>query len=248
MFKIVEWAERYEVSIKGREPKAGEELRAGPLAYVRLKVFGHKQGAGYRRMKSLAGDRTMEVFGVFCKLLEISGNQPRERRGGLFNEKDAPATIEDLAFILDIPTNQAENSVSVLLQANWLADSDSPSHTPPNTTQHNITQLKDTEISGKIRKTPTFPQNKQSISPTFEEVKNECFKQGLSDAEAELLHAHYEEVGWVTGLQNPVLNLSACVTKWRLRKPEFEAKKPQNKTEIEQKRKEEIIKNAFGGQ
>jgi hypothetical protein len=141
MFKITDWDKRYEVSIKGREPKEGEELRAGPLQYIRLKVYGHKQGAGFRKLKRAAGQKTMEVFGIFCKLLEISGDQSRGKRGDLLNEKDQPATIQDLAFIIDVPEKQIENALKILTSKNvgWLIT---------NTTQPT------NQESGKLPETP----------------------------------------------------------------------------------------------
>ncbi len=160
MFTINEWRERYEVSLKGREPKEGEELRAGPLSYIRLKVYGHRQGAGYRRLQQVCSGRFMEVFGVFCKFLEISGNQPREKRGSLLNEKDEPATISDLAFILGVADEQASFAVESLCQLGWVKD-DNPSEAfkkQLNITQHN--GAKSPEISGKIRETAIQAQQR----------------------------------------------------------------------------------------
>lgn len=153
MLSINEWRERYEVSLKGREPKDGEELRAGPLAYVRLKVYGHRQGTGYRRLQQLCGERFMEVFGIFCKLLEISGDQVRDFRGKLLNENDQEATIDDLAFIIGIPGEQVAFALDKLCVSGWvLNDSAALNSTKPNSTQLNLTQHKGTEISGKTRK------------------------------------------------------------------------------------------------
>jgi len=151
-YKIAEWNQRYEVSIKGREPKDGEELRAGPLSYVRLKVYGHRQGAGYRRLQQAAGDRFMEVFGIFCKLLEISGNQTREHRGKLLNERDGAASIEDIAFLLGIPVEQVDFATVKLCDVGWLISNNNTQLNPikPNSTQH-----KGTENSGKFRNVPS---------------------------------------------------------------------------------------------
>lgn len=155
MFKITEWNERYEVSSKGREPKAGDDLRAGPLQYIRLKVYGHSQGTGYRRMQMAAGTKSMEVFGIFCKFLEISGNQPKGKRGVLLNENDDPASIEDLAFILNVPEKQIENAITVLSSKNvgWLTS----------TTQLNTTQpIQPTnQESGLFPESPENPDEKQ---------------------------------------------------------------------------------------
>jgi len=160
-YQVNEWIQRYEVSIKGREPKNGEELRAGPLSYVRLKVYGHRQGAGYRRLQLVAGNRLMEVFGIFCKLLEISGNQTRERRGKLLNEKDEPATIDDIAFILGISAEQVKFAIDKLCEVGWIISPNpeisgkSGTLLELNSTKLNSTQLKEpakTETSGNFRK------------------------------------------------------------------------------------------------
>jgi hypothetical protein len=114
VLKIAEWNERYEVSLKGSLPRRGDELRAGPLQYIRLKVHGHSNGVGFRRLKEIAGPTAMEVFGIFCKFLELAGNHRRELRGRLLNEKGKPATVKELAFILDIPIEQVENAIETL--------------------------------------------------------------------------------------------------------------------------------------
>jgi len=150
-YRIAEWTQRYEVSIKGREPKNGEELRAGPLSYVRLKVYGHRQGAGYRRLQLASGDRFMEVFGIFCKLLEISGNQTRDHRGKLLNERDEPATIGDIAFLLGIPDEQVDFAIAKLCEVGWLIkpipeiSGESGTLNKHNITKHNPTQHNSTK-------------------------------------------------------------------------------------------------------
>ena len=146
VIEIVEWLERYDVSINGREPKPGDELRAGTLQFVRLKVYGHTQSTGFRRLKSVAGDRTMEVFGYFCKFLEIAANQKRGKRGFLLNEKNQPATAEDLAFILDVPLEQVENALRVLSDEKvaWITYNNS---TQLNSTPHNPRDANFSEMS-----------------------------------------------------------------------------------------------------
>lgn len=155
MYSIAEWQTRYEVSIKGREPKDGEQLRVGPLLYVRLRVHGHQQGLGYRKLQVISGKRFMEVFGIFCKFLEISGNQIRERRGNLLNEKDEPATAEDLAFIISCSLKQTEAALSDLCKLGWLINS-----IKPNITQHNTTQA-----SRNFPENPEKPPNPHSLTP-----------------------------------------------------------------------------------
>ena len=65
-YRISEWIERYEVGYKGEAAKPGQQLRAGKLAFVRLKVHGHSMGAGFRRLKKITGcEKVYEVFGYF---------------------------------------------------------------------------------------------------------------------------------------------------------------------------------------
>jgi hypothetical protein len=225
MYRINEWRERYEVSIKGREPKDGEELRAGPLSYIRLKVFGHRQGTGMRRLAQICGkDRVMEVFGIFCKFLEISGNQERDLRGNLLNERDEPATIEDLAFILDIPQGQIEFALCALSDAGWITADELSPQTPLNTTKHNSTQLKGTEISGNFRKS-----TQTTNSFTLKEIKDVAFTIGVPDDKAEAFYHHYNGQGWVFGNGLPIADLSSALVKWRNNQYRFEGKNGEGK-------------------
>jgi hypothetical protein len=101
--------------MKGREAKPGDTLQAGPLKYIRVKVRGRSQGVGYRKLKQLVGpEHVAGIIGIFTKFLEIAGDQPRELRGQLLNEKDKPASIQDLAFILDIPEGQIAMAIKAL--------------------------------------------------------------------------------------------------------------------------------------
>jgi len=124
MYKITDW-QRYEVNSKGQAAKEGQELRAGPLRFIRLKVHGHSQSNGYRKLLEIAGDKAMEVFGIFCKFLEIAGDSAESQRGILRKERDGePATNEDLSFLLSTPVSQIENAVKVLSdnKLNWITE------------------------------------------------------------------------------------------------------------------------------
>ena len=115
LITIANWVARYEVSSKGREAKPGDDLQISPLKYIRQKVRGRSQGVGYRKLRQLVGpDHIMTVIGIFGKLLEIAGERPRELRGQLLNENDKPASIQDLAFILDVPESQIAMAIDAL--------------------------------------------------------------------------------------------------------------------------------------
>lgn len=126
MFKIAEWDERYEVNSKGDifQPGSGQKLRSKPLDYIRSKVHGRSLGAGMRKLAALAGDRAMEVFGIFHKLLEIAGDAGNSRRGMLLMSDDAsdPASRSDLAFLLNISQEQIDNALTVLCRLRWILE------------------------------------------------------------------------------------------------------------------------------
>lgn len=60
------------------------------------------------------------------------------------------------------------------------------------------------------------PISPLSIQPTIEQVKDECFKQGMTDQDGERIHAHYNKKGWVDGAGQPLTDLTSTVTAWRL--------------------------------
>ncbi len=127
MYKITQWDSRYEVNRSGDvfRPGSKQRLRSTPLNYVRSKVHGRQLGAGMRRLKAAAGDRTMEVFGIFHKFLEIAADAGKGQRGCLLNSDslDDPATASNLAFILNTPQTQIDNALTVLLGIGWLSES-----------------------------------------------------------------------------------------------------------------------------
>ena len=124
MYNITDWLKRYEVNYRGEALKEGEKVRSTPLRYIRLKVNGYKQGTGFRRLKQKAKGKTMEVFGIFCKLLELSADQNFETRGQLLSEKGTPADAKDLSFIFDIPESQISNALNILSSPDvgWITD------------------------------------------------------------------------------------------------------------------------------
>lgn len=160
MYNITEWHQRYEVSISGSEAKSGDKLRVGPLRYIRLKVHGYQQGTGMRKLRRLAGNRTMEVFGIFCKFLELSGDLCKSDRGQLLNEDGNSATAKDLAFILDVPEEQIEHAILMLLDkdVHWLTE------TKQNTTQHNSTH---TETQGSEKLPEVYRNLQNGAEPTL---------------------------------------------------------------------------------
>ena len=132
MLQITEWRERYEVTDKGHVPKESDLLRAGPLRFIRSQVHGYSLGNGFRKLQIIAGDKKMEVFGIFQKLLELAGSSrilpdsPDFSRRGILRvtPNGEPASIDDLAFLLDIQVEQVAHAVKVLTdkRLRWLQE------------------------------------------------------------------------------------------------------------------------------
>jgi len=124
-FQIAEWNQRYEVSKKGAPATDGDELRAGPLAYIRSAVHGRQMSLGFRKLQKFSGKSNLyRNFGIFQKFLEIAGDiKIPLRNGTLYNEQDKPATIEDLCFILDLPKSTLIPAIQALIKAGWMIDS-----------------------------------------------------------------------------------------------------------------------------
>lgn len=174
MYVITEWFERYEVNDKGQPARAGDKLRKGSLDYVRSKVHGRSQGAGFAAMQCLAGLRAYEVFGLFQKFLEIQGAENADlRQGPLLNARGQPATCDDLAFICRFPRKRVAFALQVLCHPDvrWMQNSQPDptfqefqefqekkgipglARARGNTTQHNTTQHKEEEVKEEERTT-----------------------------------------------------------------------------------------------
>jgi len=158
MFVITEWIERYEVSKKGAPAIDGDDLRVGPLAYIRSAVHGRQMSLGFRKLQKYSGKSNVyRNFGIFQKFLEIAGDiKIPLRNGTLYNEQDKPATLEDLCFMLDLPKQSLISAIQALIKAGWMYDSENSQNLPKipensgtlqelNSTQLNSTQDKEKE-------------------------------------------------------------------------------------------------------
>jgi len=154
--RIADWDARYEVNDSNRKWKPGDKKRKGPLEYVRSVCRGRDQGLEYRYMLAVAGDLAPAVLGVFTKLLEIAGGEPRDRRDGVVrNQHGEPASLEDLAFIMDIEVQIVAYSIKVLCDARigWLEEVPESCGTPRESLESPAAP-ENPGNPGKPRKTP----------------------------------------------------------------------------------------------
>jgi hypothetical protein len=117
-FRINDWTRRYEVNEKGRAAEPGEKVRSEALKFTRLKNYGLDVGPAYRRMIAKAEKfglgMGMATFGIFCKLLEIAGDQRAEFRGWILDEKQNPLDADDLAELILVDGDVAGRALEVL--------------------------------------------------------------------------------------------------------------------------------------
>jgi len=124
-YRITDWDKNYEVTKDGKPAtEKSKNIRKTSLSYVRLAVQGHNPSMSYREMLQKAAGKGMMVFGVFCKLLELAGNQPREYRGWLLDTKGRPLTVERIAFALCCDTSDIDFALQVLTDKDigWVSE------------------------------------------------------------------------------------------------------------------------------
>ncbi len=128
-WQIKNWYKHYEVNDKNRPARNGDVLRVSALEYIRLKSYGRKQSIAYRRLLDAAGHtKAPEVYGIFCKFLEIAGDCRGDSRGILRNEHDDPANMDDLSYITGFTPKSISNAIEVLTSptVRWLESLDYP--------------------------------------------------------------------------------------------------------------------------
>lgn len=186
MFVITEWFERYEVNASGASAKPDDKLRATRLPYIRSKNHGRAMSPGFKRLRSVAGDRVYEVFGLFQKFLEIAGDEPAGLRGVLRNHRKQPANVDNLAFYLEVDSEKIEFAMRCLTHkdVSWMSEIDDPPEIPgksgdpipeipgtfieessrveSNTVQYNTVQ-NSTEQSKRVEDEISTDQSKESL-------------------------------------------------------------------------------------
>ena len=112
MFSIVDYEIRY-----SPYDKSGGALKNAD--WVKLPAKPRGEGLG----ELLEYKRGLEVFAIWCLLLEKTTNEKPENRGKLLNHKEQPATIEEITkgISLKNKTKLVEYALTVLLQMNWVS-------------------------------------------------------------------------------------------------------------------------------
>ena len=132
-FRIVNWW-KFEMLKNGKlattKTKMGS-LRIKPLVYVRFPVHGHTLSSDYRRMIKRAGPELAAACDGFYKMLVgLAGNQVREYRGWVLDDRQRPLDPGQVAELLCLSESKVRQIFEILLdpEVNFVEFLDFPEH------------------------------------------------------------------------------------------------------------------------
>lgn len=113
---------RYEV-LKNGNPAAEKtrmaSLRIKPLIYVRFPVHGHTLSSDYRRMIKRAGPELAAACdGLYKMLVGLAGNQVREYRGWVMDDRQQPLEPGQIAELLCLSKEKVAQILEILTDYN----------------------------------------------------------------------------------------------------------------------------------
>ena len=124
-YRIVDWW-KFELLKNGRLAAANTKmvsLRIKPLLYVRFPVHGHTLSADYRRMVKRAGSEMAAACdGVYKMLVGLAGNQVREYRGWVLDDRQRPLDSGQVAELLCLSEKKTNQIFEILRdrEVNWI--------------------------------------------------------------------------------------------------------------------------------
>jgi hypothetical protein len=115
-YAVADWDTLFEVDYKGREWGEGRAFRRGRLRFIRFDITNGRFAGKVKMIHRIAGPDEPYVLGILMKLLELVGTQERRlrERGLIRYRDDSPATVEQLAELLDLPTDRLGMALEVL--------------------------------------------------------------------------------------------------------------------------------------
>ena len=116
-YRIVDWW-RFELLKNGKLATAKTKMgaiRIKPLVYVRFPVHGHTLTADYRRMVRLAGpEMAAACDGLYKMLIGLAGNQVREYRGWILDDRQWPLDPGQIAELLCLSEEKTSRIFEIL--------------------------------------------------------------------------------------------------------------------------------------
>lgn len=165
-YSIREWRERYEVSDKGHPARQDDNLRRGPLEYIRAPVHGKNWSQSYREFNRILGADAPAAYGLFCKLRELQAENPSQFRDCIRDHKGREMGAAEIAGVLGWPEKQVAKLLEVLSseEVGWVACVRDPDqdHNHNNTTQASRKLPENPGSSGNSRQ-----KRESEYSPEF---------------------------------------------------------------------------------
>ena len=210
MFSIADYDKRYKPT-----NKSGGELKNAD--YVKLPV--KPKGDGLQTL--LAHERGLEVFGIWCLLLEKTTDQKPEHRWKLSNFRDEAASIEEISQSISLKGQESlvEYAITLLVSMGWVLSTDGAEISSEEFRNRGHKLSKD-----KIREGKGSEPAELCSAFSLEQFVDRGVIAGLTEAEAEACYHHYSEQGWQFGNKIPITSVSAAVGRWRRNRPKFAEK------------------------
>ncbi len=123
-FAITDWDVNYEVDSDGRAWKKDKKYFQGPLPYIRVKAR-RDWNVRLLMIRDKVSDDVWTILGVFEKLCQIVGSEPRDLRkdGIIRNSSQQPATFAEITRMLLWPEDKTRWALQVLSspEVGWIA-------------------------------------------------------------------------------------------------------------------------------
>jgi len=120
---IVNWEKHYEVNANTRSWQDGQEMRKGPLGFVRLPAHGCQITPQYDDL-CLAAEQlpggVMVCLGLWCKLLEVAAKRSGGERGWQLDRRNVPMTPIVMARRFRMDGELVGRALLALEEAGWI--------------------------------------------------------------------------------------------------------------------------------
>ena len=200
MYEIANYEEYYQPL-----DKSGRVLQNA--TYVKLPV--NPKGDGIETL--LEDKKGLEVFAIWCLLLEKATAQKPELRGKLLNHKDESATAEEIAkgILLKKRVMLVEYALNLLVSMGWLK---CDIMSPPSGTS---CAPKSSVIKSSVEESRVEKSRKKFIPPTQEEVRKYITENPkYNNIDPKVFWDYFNSGGWVDSKGNAVKNWKQKLITW----------------------------------
>ncbi len=184
------------------------------LWYILRKTYGWNKKMDYLAISPISKDTGISrqhVFRTKHKLLTKKIIIEKGGKLGLNKDYDQWENVASIGYVA--PIGYEPKQATSVAQTGYKAQ---PKQATKRSLNRLTTNTKNTKNTNIQIPTEERSLDRLQISPTVEQVKDECFKQGMTDQDGERIHAHYNKKRWVDGAGQPLTDLASTITAWRL--------------------------------